>query len=128
MFTPRPLFSVGPGVLSKYLIGAKIFVMILLGVLTGYVMAVDLAEDAERGEALTMEEYVAGYDDYKADLIASEIPTAGAIIAGLIMIVGVLSIYEALSVALAWGISVVGRGYERPADDSADGRRSWYRD
>ena len=109
MVSSRPLFSAGPGILSKHLLAAKFFVVAVMGLIVGYALTSSFAEDVARAEAMTLEEYVAEFDDYKADLRSSEMPTAGAVAVGLIMIIGFFSIYEALSIALAWAIAALGK-------------------
>jgi hypothetical protein len=82
--------------ISPRRIFARAIVAVLLGLATGYAVGISAAADAERGRNLTMKEYVADFEHHKEKLIGSELPMAGAILGGLIMIVVVIGLYELL--------------------------------
>jgi hypothetical protein len=79
---------------------ARLIVAVLLGIAAGYGIGQSLANDAARGRAITMKEYVADFDEYKNHLIGNDSPIWAAIIAGVFMVIAALGLYE----LLAWGV------------------------
>jgi predicted Na+-dependent transporter len=75
---------------------ARVIVALLLGIATGYGIGTSLANDAARGRALTMKEYVGNFDDYKNKLLGNGSPLWAAIVAGVLMVVVAFAIYELL--------------------------------
>jgi hypothetical protein len=75
---------------------ARVIVALFLGIATGYGVGTSLANDAARGQALTMKEYVANFDEYKNKLMGNGSPLWAAIIAGVFMVMVALAIYELL--------------------------------
>ena len=94
----------------EHQVGARVIVAVLLGALLGYAIGTSTKSDAERGKALTMKEYVADFDRHKAKLESSEMPMAVALISGVIMVAGVLGVYELLAFGLGKALAVVTRG------------------
>jgi hypothetical protein len=74
---------------------ARIIVAMLLGVAMGYAVGTSLASDAARGRALTMKDYVANFDNYKAKLESGS-PMAATILAGVFMALVAIALYELL--------------------------------
>jgi vacuolar-type H+-ATPase subunit I/STV1 len=79
---------------------ARLLVAMLLGIVVGYAVGKSTEADAERGNALTMKEYIADFDHHKQELISSRLPMAAAIIVGTLMVVAMFGLYE----VLAWGM------------------------
>jgi hypothetical protein len=95
---------------------ARVMVAVLLGIAAGYGIGQSLANDAARGRAITMKEYVANFDEYKNHLIGNGSPMWAAIIAGVFMVIAALGVYE----VLVWGVdkllAVVDRRRVRATD------------
>ena len=53
---------------------ARVIVAVLLGIAAGYGIGQSLANDAARGRALTMKEYVANFDEYRNHLLGTPPP------------------------------------------------------
>ena len=75
---------------------ARLIVAILLGIAVGYAVGKSTAADAERGNALTMKEYIADFDHHKQELISSRVPMAGALFVGALMIVAMFAQFDRL--------------------------------
>lgn len=75
---------------------ARLIVIILIGIATGYAVGKSLASDAATGRELTLKEYIADFDRHKKDLIDSEMPMGVSIFVGVLMLVVVLGVYELL--------------------------------
>lgn len=73
---------------------AKCFLILLLSWLSGRALAKDVAADYARGEALTLEEYTAGYEAYRAELMSVDMPPAAGIIVFGVVVGGILVLYE----------------------------------
>jgi uncharacterized membrane-anchored protein YhcB (DUF1043 family) len=78
---------------------ARIIVALLLGIAMGYAIGTSLASDAARGRALTMKDYVANFDTYKAKLESGS-PMAAMILAGVFLALVMFALYE----LLVWGV------------------------
>ncbi len=87
--------------LPKQLLVAKVIIVVSLGLLLGYALGISYANDISKARTLTLEEYVADFASYKADLESSDIGMPGAIAVGLIMAVGAFGLYELLGLGLA---------------------------
>ena len=107
MITSRPLIGIGTGVFPKHRMIGKIILVALVGITAGYGLGVAFAADAERGHTVTLEEYIADFESYRAGLQSSEIPMAGAIPLGMIMVAGFFAIYEAMGLAVGWVVALV---------------------
>jgi len=94
----------------EHIFVAKIVIAIIFGVLLGYGMAVSTKADADRAKALTMKEYVADFDSYKAKLEDGQMSMAVSAVAGVLMIVAVFGIYEALALGLGKLLALITRG------------------
>ena len=104
----RQLPSLESLMIPKHLLLAKAVLLIALGLGLGYALGVSYAKDAIKARTITMEEYVADFERYKADLASSsDIPMPAAVVTGLIMVVGALGLYELLAMALAKGLAAV---------------------
>ena len=75
---------------------ARLIVMVLFGIATGYAVGRSLASDAAKGRELTMKQYIADFDSHKKDLIGSEMPIAVAVVVGVLMVVVFFGVYELL--------------------------------
>ena len=62
---------------------ARLIVAILLGLAVGYAVGKNTEADVARGNALTMKTYIADFDHYKQQLVASRVPMAAALVVGL---------------------------------------------
>jgi uncharacterized membrane protein YqhA len=85
---------------------ARLIVLVLLGVVTGYAVGKSLAADAAKGQTLTLKEYIADFESHKQDLIKSKMPMAMAVFVGVLMIVVVFGIYELLVLAVDKGLQL----------------------
>ena len=119
MFTTQPLLRIGPAVFPRHLLVGKFLAMLLLGTLVGSLIGASLAADAVRGAELTRDAYIANYETHKAELIASDTPMTGVIVAGILFMIGALVAYEALSVFCAWGVAWVAPGAAPEGRESA---------
>jgi hypothetical protein len=75
---------------------ARVIVAVLLGIATGYAVGTSLANDAARGKALTMKEYVANFEKYRNNLLGNESPIWAAVVAGVFIVVAAFAVYELL--------------------------------
>jgi hypothetical protein len=89
---------------------ARVIVAVVLGIATGYAVGTSLANDAARGKALTMKEYVANFDEYKNHLTGNGSPMWAAIVAGVLMVVVALAVYELLVWVVDKLLAVMDRG------------------
>lgn len=105
MITTRPLIRIGPGVFPRHLVAGKLLAMVLLGAGLGYLLGLSMAADAAKGAALTLDDYVAEFETYRAGLVDSAMPVGAVVVIGILMVVGALILYEALSVLLSWGVA-----------------------
>lgn len=94
----------------EHLFVAKTILAIILGVLLGYAMATSMKADSARAKELTMKEYVADFDSYKAKLEGTQMPMAVAVVVGVLMVTAMFGIYEALAFGLAKVLALVTRG------------------
>ena len=94
----------------EHAVVARVIVVLLLGVLLGYGLDTSLKGDAERGKELTMKQYVADFDRYKAKLEKSDMPLAVALVSGVIMVTILFGVYELLAFGLGKGLAAMTRG------------------
>jgi hypothetical protein len=73
-----------------------------MGALGGYLYHLDVLADNVKASSLTLLEYTAGFDKYKASLIQPEWPLWGHIALVLFMVGGLVAVYEALGWVLGW--------------------------
>lgn len=79
---------------------ARVIVAILLGIVIGYGAGVSAKEEAERGRALTMKEYIADFEHHKQELIESGTPMAAMLLGGVIFLIALLGVYELLAIGV----------------------------
>jgi hypothetical protein len=79
---------------------ARVIVAVLLGIALGYVFGKSQASTAARGKALTLKEYVDGFETHKQELLKSAVPMWGAILTLVIMVIAFIALYELLVVAV----------------------------
>jgi len=94
----------------EHQVGARVIVAVVLGALLGYAIGISTEHDVARGKGLTMKEYVADFDHYKAKLETSGMPMAVALISGVIMVAGLFGVYELLALGLGKALAAVTRG------------------
>jgi hypothetical protein len=94
----------------EHAVVARVIVALMLGGLLGYGLETSLKGDAERGKELTMKQYVADFDRHKADLEDSDMPTAVALVTGVIMVAGLFGVYELLAFGIGKGLAAITRG------------------
>ena len=75
---------------------ARLIVVILLGLVTGYAAGKSVAKDAATGRELTLKQYIADFEKHKEELVSSDMPMWLAIISGVLMIVVLFGVYELL--------------------------------
>jgi hypothetical protein len=87
----------------------KFLLIVVLSILLGVWVAADSAADHAKGVGLTLEQYTAEYDMYRAGLMGSEVlgPWANIMICFLLL-GGAFLAYEAIGSGLAW---VVGKAW-----------------
>ncbi|HSD30297.1 MAG TPA: hypothetical protein VLB49_00160 [Gemmatimonadales bacterium] len=95
--------------MKAHLLVAKGTIVLLAGLGLGYAVSVSLADDAQKGHALTMKAYIADFERHKADLEDSEIPIAGALLFGIGFTCATFLTYEVLALGLARIITAVDR-------------------
>ncbi|HKC42003.1 MAG TPA: hypothetical protein VKC15_20840 [Gemmatimonadales bacterium] len=93
----------------EHVVIARAIVALLIGGLLGYAVGTSLAGDSRRGRELTMKQYVADFDRYKAKLEKSEMPMTVAVISGVIMVAAVFGVYELLAFGLAKALAAITR-------------------
>jgi hypothetical protein len=74
---------------------AKVLVVLLVGIAVGLWLTADSAADYRKGQALTIEEYTANYQQYRAELMHEPGPTWVDIALCIVLAVGTFGIYEA---------------------------------
>jgi hypothetical protein len=75
---------------------ARLIVVILLGVATGYAVGKSVAKEAATGRELTLKQYIADFESHKEELVSSDMPMWLAIISSVLMIVVLFGVYELL--------------------------------
>lgn len=88
---------------------ARLVVVILLGVATGYGVGASLAKDAATGRELTLKQYIADFESHKEKLVSSEMSMGVAIFVGVLMLVVVFGVYELLVLAADRVLQLVDR-------------------
>jgi hypothetical protein len=73
---------------------ARVIVMVLFGIATGYGVGRSLASDAAKGRELTLKQHIADFESHKKDLVDSEMPMAVAVVVGVLMVVVFFGVYE----------------------------------
>lgn len=94
----------------EHIFVAKTVIAIIFGGLLGYGMAISAKADAGRAKTLTMKQYVADFDSYKAKLEGNEMPMAVATVVGVLMVAAMFGFYEALAFGLGKILARVTRG------------------
>jgi ABC-type Na+ efflux pump permease subunit len=94
----------------EHIFVAKIVIAAIFGVLLGYGMAVSTKADAARAKELTMKQYVADFDSYKAKLEGNQMPMGIAVVVGVLMVLAMFGIYEALAFGLGKVLALITRG------------------
>ena len=88
---------------------ARLIVAILLGLAVGYAVGKNTEADVARGNALTMKTYIADFDHYKQQLVASRVPMAAALVVGALMVVVMFGLYELLVFGMDRLLAIVDR-------------------
>jgi len=88
---------------------ARVIVAVLLGIAAGSAIGKGLAKDAAEGQALTLKEYIAEFENHKKHLTESELPMSVAIFSGVLMVVFVFGLYELLAFGVDKILEVVDR-------------------
>jgi hypothetical protein len=91
---------------------ARAIVAVPLGIVVGYAMGKTLAHDAAQAKTLTMNEYIADFDNHRKDLLKGDMPMGAAILIGTLMIVVALAGYELLVLGVDKVLGVVDRRRE----------------
>ena len=94
----------------EHIFVAKIVIAIIFGVLLGYGMAVSTKADSERAKALTMKQYIADFDSYKAKLGENQMTMGVSAVAGVLMVMALFGVYEALAFGLGKVLALITRG------------------
>jgi hypothetical protein len=81
------------------LIGKTLLVM-ALAVLIGLLIAAEGKRKVAEGEQLTLEQYTADFEKYRADLLDEDFPLPVAVIGSAILFFGVLGLYEVVGSGL----------------------------
>jgi hypothetical protein len=75
----------------------KLLVILISGCFFGYWFSLDAKADLKKAQTLTLQEYRADFDRYKADLLTpGDIPVAGGIFAMLLVLSILFGLYELL--------------------------------
>jgi len=93
---------------------ARVIVVILLGIATGYAVGKSLAQDAATGRELTLKQYIADFESHKEKLVSSDMSMGVAIFVGVLMLVVVFALYELLVFVVDKVLATMDR---RPADE-----------
>ena len=94
----------------EHLFVAKTVIAIVFGALLGYGMAMSTKADAERAKNLTMKQYVADFDSYKAKLEGGQMAMGVSVVVGVLMVMALFGIYEALAFGLGKILALITRG------------------
>lgn len=106
-----------PTSIKNTLIG-KIFLVALSAGLLGYWFSIDSAAQFEKGKQLTLEQYTANFDQYKAKLLSpGRIPVPLGIFAMLIVLAVFFGLYELLGLLLGLAIGKI----ITPKESQSDG-------
>ena len=100
---------------------ARVIVMVLFGITTGYAVGRSLASDAATGRELTLKQYIADFESHKKDLIDSEMPMAVAVVVGVLMVVVFFGVYELFVLGVGKLLHLV----DRPKNLSASTAEPW---
>lgn len=100
---------------------ARVIVMVLFGIATGYGVGRSLASDAAKGRELTLKQYIADFESHKKELIGSEMPMALAVVVGVLMVVVFFGVYE----LFVLGVDKLLHLVDRPKNLSASTAEPW---
>lgn len=93
---------------------ARVIVVILLGIATGYAVGKSLAKDAATGRELTLKQYIADFESHKEKLVSADMSMGVAVFVGVLMLVVVFALYELLVFVVDKVLATMDR---RPADE-----------
>ncbi len=108
-----PLFPSELKVTRRHALAGKLVIICVIGVAMGLAVAADLAQDSEEGRALTLEEYVADFEEHKEELESSEIPPAASVLGGAVLAFVVFGVYEILGLGVGRLFAALGRWRNR---------------
>lgn len=100
---------------------ARLIVMILFGLATGYAVGRSLANDAATGRELTLKQYIDEFESHKKDLVDSQMPMALAIFVGVLMIVVFFGVYELFVLGVDKALQLI----DRPKNLTASTAEPW---
>ena len=107
-------FRISPALRNRII--GKMLLVALLSALMGYAFAAEFAADHARGAALTLKQYTADFDAYRAELMeAGQWSGWGWTMLSFMMLGSAILTYELLATAFAWA---VGKGWGAHAVDT----------
>lgn len=113
-----PVFPSEHQVTRRQALAGKLVIICIMGIAIGLAIEAQMKADFERSQSLTLEEYVADFDEYKEDLRSSEMPPAASVAAGVIFTFTVFGVYEILGLGVGRLFATVTRrrhGMRMPA-------------
>lgn len=102
---------------SKNKLIGKILIIIISSGLFGYWYSVESGTKFAKGKQLTLEQYTANFDQYKAELLTpGRIPVPAGIITMLIVLAILFGLYELLGLLLGLSIGKIFTSQDSPRD------------
>ncbi|MEJ2239812.1 MAG: hypothetical protein P8X82_16075 [Gemmatimonadales bacterium] len=95
-----PVFPSDRQVTRLQALAGKLVIICIMGITIGLAIEAQMNADFQRSQSLTLEEYVADFDEYKEDLRSSEMPPAASVAAGVIFTFTVFGVYEILGLGV----------------------------
>jgi hypothetical protein len=108
-----PVFPSERQVTRRQALAGKLVISCLIGIATGLGIAAQMTADAEEGRSLTLQEYIADFEEHKAELESFEMPPAASVASGVIFALVVFGIYEVLGLGLGRVFAALGRWRHR---------------
>jgi hypothetical protein len=96
-----------PRIAPRHHVAAKLILVLALGALTGVAYRRSVVADYQKYQALTLEDYTANFESYRASLYQPQYPWwgyAGIVAVGFLALFGT---YELLALGGAWALSAV---------------------
>jgi hypothetical protein len=98
-------------------VAARLILLVTAGVVAGVLFHRSTLADLERSRTVTLEEYTAGFDDYRAELASVDLPLWGSVALVVFTLLVVFGGYELLAVGLAQALAMVMPARAPPAPD-----------
>jgi hypothetical protein len=101
-----------PAIAPRHRVAAKLIVLLAVGVVRGVAYHQSAVASFERYQTITLEEYTAGFDAYRASLYEEQYPLWGHVGLMVLVVAALVGAYELVALGLAW---VFGAAFPRRA-------------